>query len=99
MRNSLRANITKAVYAVWMDQGQHQIVAAQDVLERYRQEIGDTSAAQLEEELYFMVDDPGPIPFLRVGTKDSGGELGYLGLTDINPDGLLTLMSGAGHNS
>jgi hypothetical protein len=96
MRNSLRANIAKVVYDVWMDQGQPQTVAAHDVLERYRQEVGDISAAQLEGELYFMVDDPGPIPFLRVGTKDSGGELGYLGLTDINADDLLTLISGAG---
>jgi hypothetical protein len=94
MSTSLRANVAKVVYDVWKDQGQPQTITANDVWERYRQEIGDISSKLLGEELYLMEDDPGPIPFLRVPGGNMVGELGYLRLTEINAERLLTLMDG-----
>lgn len=93
MEASLRANIAKVVYDVWKDQGQPQTIAANDVWERYKREIGDISSKLLGEELYLMEDDPGPIPFLRVPGGNMMGELGHLRLSEINAERLLTLMS------
>lgn len=94
MEASLRANVAKVVYDVWKDQGQPQTIAAHDVWERYRQEIGDISSKLLGEELYLLEDDSGPVPFLRVPGGNMVGELGYLRLTEINAEQLLTLMDG-----
>jgi hypothetical protein len=94
MSTSLRANIAKVVFYVWKDQGQPQTIAANDVWKHYKQEIGDISSKRLGEELYLMEDDPRPIPFLRVRIENTVGELGDLGLTEINTERLLTRMSG-----
>jgi hypothetical protein len=94
MGASVRANVAKVVYDVWKDQGQPQTIAAHDVWERYRQEIGYISPKLLGEELYLMEDDSGLIPFLRVPAGNMVGELGHLRLTEINAERLLTLMDG-----
>jgi hypothetical protein len=94
MSTNLRANVARVVYGVWKDQGRPQTIAANDVWDRYRQEIGDISSKRLGEELYLMEDDSGPIPFLRVPGGDLAGELGHLRLTEINAERLLTLMGG-----
>jgi hypothetical protein len=78
-----RANVARAVLEEWRRQGEPKVLAASDVLQYYRREIGDISAAELNEELYLMEDDSGPMPFLRLQIQDVGGELGFLGLTDI----------------
>jgi len=94
MRATLRANVARIVYDVWKDQGEPDTIAASDVLQRYRQVIGSITSELLEGELYFMVDDPGPLAFLRVSIEDAGGELGYLGLTQIDANALLQLAGG-----
>jgi hypothetical protein len=89
----LRAYVAKAVYDVWKDQGQPQAVAASDVLEGYRQRFGDLAPKILGEVLAVMEDDSGTMPFLRVGIKNAGGEMGGLTLTSIDPDRLLALAA------
>jgi hypothetical protein len=94
MNDKLKPSVAKVVYEVWKDQGQPQVVAAHDVLARYRQEIGDITTDAMNEQLYVIEDQDAP--FLRVQLPESGKELSYLGLKDIYGDRLLRIALGEG---
>ncbi|HEX8600905.1 MAG TPA: hypothetical protein VF952_20585 [Chloroflexia bacterium] len=91
MQDKLRANVAKAVYEVWKDQGQPRTISGRDVLSQYRREIGEISAKAMNEELFLLEDRDAP--FLRVQLSDTGKELDYLGLRDIYADRLLRIAN------
>ena len=94
MEKNLQAKIASVIYDVWKHQGQPEIISGDVILEHYRQKIGDISPKRLDEEIHRMEDESSPIPFLRVGIQNTGGEMRKLGLKDIDPDRLLSLANG-----
>jgi hypothetical protein len=86
-----RADVARAVLEEWTRQGKPKVIAANDVLQYYRHEIGDISSGELNEELYLIEDESAP--FLRVQIQDEGGELGFRGLKDIYEKRLLDLAN------
>ena len=94
METNLQPKIAKVIYDVWQHQGQPEVISGDSILEHYRQKIGDISPKRLDEEIHRMEDESNPIPFLRVGIQNSGGEMRQLGLKDIDPNRLLSLANG-----